>query len=163
MTIIQLSIKLQFTSVAQLCPTLCDPMDCSSPGLLVHHQLPEPTQSHVHHVGDVIQPSHPQSSLLPLPSIFASKRVFSSESFLGIKWPKYWSFSFSISPSNEYSELISFRIDWLDLFAVQGTLAVQGISSGKNTGVVALPFSWGSSLPRDRTQVSLIVGRFFTI
>ena len=109
---------LQFSSVAQLSLTLCDPMNCSTPGLLVHHQLPEPTQSHVHHVGDVIQPSHPQSSLLPLPSIFASKRVFSSESFLGIKWPKYWSFSFSISPSNEYSELISFRIDWFDLLAV---------------------------------------------
>ena len=122
MTIIQLSIKLQFTSVAQLCPTLCDPMDCSSPGLLVHHQLPEPTQSHVHHVGDVIQPSHPQSSLLPLPSIFPSIWVFSNESALCIRWPKYWSFSFSISPSNEYSRLISFRIDWFDLLAVQGTL-----------------------------------------
>ena len=75
-----------------------------------------------HHVGDVIQPSHPLSSPSPPPSVFPSIRVFSNESVLYIRWPKDWSFSFSISPSNEYSGLISFRIDWLDLFAVQGTL-----------------------------------------
>ena len=107
-----------FSSVAQSCLTLCDPMDCSTPGLPVHHQLPEFTQTHVHQVGDAIQPSHPLLSPSPPPSI----RIFSSESALHIRWPKYWSFSFSISSSNEYSRLISFRMDWLDLLAVQGTL-----------------------------------------
>ena len=97
-------------------------MDCSTPGLPVHHQLSEPTQTHVHGVGDAIQPSHPVSSPLLLPSIFPSITVCSNESVLHIRWPKYWSFSFSISPSNEHSGLISFRMDYLDLFAVQGTL-----------------------------------------
>ena len=92
------------------------------PGLPVHHQLPEFTQTHVHQVGDAIQPSHPVSSLLLLPPIPPSIRVFSNESVLSIRWSKYWSFSFSISPSNENSVLISFRMDWLDLLAVQGTL-----------------------------------------
>ena len=92
------------------------------PGFPVHHQLLEPTQTHVHFVGDAIQPSHPLSTLLLPPSNFPSIRVFSNESVLHIRWSKYWSFSFSISPSNEYSELISFRMDWLDLLAVQGTL-----------------------------------------
>ena len=97
-------------------------MDCSTPGLSVHHQHPELTQTHVHLV-DV--PSNHLilcCSLLLVPSIFPSIRVFSNESALCIRWPKYWSFSFSISPSNEYSGLISFRMDWLDLLAVQGTL-----------------------------------------
>ena len=107
----------QFSSVAQLCPTRCNSMDCSTPGLPVHHQLPEFTETHVHWVRDAIQPSHP----LFLPSIFASLRVFSNESVLRLRWPKYWSLSFSISPSSEYSGLISFRMDWLDLLAVQGT------------------------------------------
>ena len=106
----------QFSSVTQSCPTLCDPMDCSMPGFPVHHQLPELAQTHVHRVGDAIQPSHP---LFLLPSIFPSIRVFPNESIIHIWWPKYW--SFSISPSNEYSVLISFRIDWFDLLAVQGT------------------------------------------
>ena len=96
-------------------------MDCRTPGLPVHHQPPEPTQTHVHCVGDDIQPSLPLSLLLSL-SIFPGIRVFSSESVLPIRWPKYWSFSFSISPSSEYSGLISFRMDWLDPLAVQGTL-----------------------------------------
>ena len=113
--------SVQFSSVAQSCPTLCDPMDCSMPGLPVHHQLPKFTQTHLHGVGDVIQPSQPLSPLLLLSSIFPSIRVFSKESALCIKWPNYWSFSFSISPSSEYSGLISFRIDWLDLLAVQRT------------------------------------------
>ena len=108
------------SSVAQSCLTLCDPINWSTPGLPVHHQLPESTQTHVHRVGDAIQPSHPLSSLLLLPSIFPSIRVFSSESVLHIMWPNYW--SFSISPSNEYSGLISFRMDWMDLLAAQGTL-----------------------------------------
>ena len=99
-----------------------DPMDCSTPGFSVHHQLLEPTQTHVHRVSDAIQPSHPLCPLFLLPSIFPSIRAFSNESVLHIRWPKYWSFSFSMSPSNEYSGLISFRMDWLDLLAVQGTL-----------------------------------------
>ena len=97
-------------------------MDFSTPGFLVRHQLPEPTQTHVYRV---VMPSNHLilcCPLLLLPSIFPSIRVFSNESILCIQWPKYWSFSFSISPSNEYSGLISFRIDWLDLLAVQGTL-----------------------------------------
>ena len=114
--------EFRFSSVTQSCMTLCDPMDCSTPGLPVHHQLPEFTQTHVHWVGDAIQPSHPLLSLLLLPSIFPSIRVFSNESALRIRWPKCWSFSFNISPSNEHPGLISFRMDWLDLLAVQGTV-----------------------------------------
>ena len=114
--------SVQFSSVAQLCPTLCDPMNCSTPGLSVHHQLPEFIQTHIHRVGDAIQPSHPLSPLLLLPPIPPSIRVFSNESTLHRRWPKYWSFSFSISPSNEHPGLISFRMDWLDLLVVQGTL-----------------------------------------
>ena len=127
------SAKLQFSSVTQWCPTLCDPMNHSTPGLPVHHQLPECTQTHVHRVSDAIQPSHPLlSPLLLLASIFPSIRVFSNESALRMRWPKYWSFSFSISPSNEHPGLISFRMDWLALLAVQGTLKFspsKGLSS----------------------------------
>ena len=112
----------QFGSVAQSCPTLCDPMDCSTPGFPVHHQLPESTQTHVHRVGDDIQPSRPLSSPSAPASIFPSITVFSNELAFHIRWPKDWSFSFSISPFNEYSGLISFRTDLLDLLAVQGTL-----------------------------------------
>ena len=116
-------VNVSVSSVTQSCLTLCDPMDCSTPGFPVHHQLPEPTQTHVHWVGE---PSshlilcHPL--LLLLPSIFPSIGIFSNESVLCIRWPKCWNFSFSISPSNEYSWLISFRIDWFDLLTVQGTL-----------------------------------------
>ena len=112
----------QFSSVTQYCPTLCDSMNCSTPGLPVHHQLLEFTQTHVHRS---VMPStnlilcHP---LLLLPPIPPSIRVFSSESTLHMRWVKYWSFSFSISPSNEHPGLVSFRMDWLYLFAVQGTL-----------------------------------------
>ena len=109
-------------SVSQLCPTLCHPMDCNTPGFSVLHYLPEFAQIYVHWVSDAIQPSHPLSSPLLLPSIFPSIRVFFNELVLHIRWPKYWRFSFSISPSNEYSGLISFRIDWFDLLAVQGAL-----------------------------------------
>jgi len=112
----------QFSSVAQLCPTLCDPMNCSTPGLPVHHQLSGFTQTHVHRVGDAIQPSHPLSPLFLLPPIPPSIRVFSNESTLRMRWPKYWSLGFSIIPSKEIPGLISFRMDWLDLLAVQGTL-----------------------------------------
>ena len=116
------SVLSQFSSVAQSCLTLCDPMDCSTPGFPVHHQLPEFTQTHVHWVSDAFQPSHPLSSPLLPPSIVPSIRVFSNESVLHIRWPKYWSFSFTISLSNEYLGLISFRMDWLGLPAVLGTL-----------------------------------------
>ena len=114
--------KNQFNSVTQSYPTLCDPMNCRTPGLPVHHQLLEFTQTHIHLAGDAIQPSHPlssPSSPAPNPSLH---QVFSNESTLCMRWPKYWSFSFSISPSKEHPGLISFRMDWLDLLAVQGTL-----------------------------------------
>ena len=114
--------SVQFSSVAQSCLTLCNPMHCSTPGLRVHHQLRKFTQAHVYWVGDAVQLSHPLSPLLLPPSIFPSIRVFSNKSVLHIRWPKYWSFSFSISPSNEHLGLISFRMDWLNLLAVQGTL-----------------------------------------
>ena len=97
-------------------------MDCSTPGLPVHHQHSEPAQTHVHRAGDAIQPSQPLSSLLLQPPIFPTIRVFSNESVLCIRWPKYWSFSFSISPSNEYLGLISYRMNWLDPLSLQGTL-----------------------------------------
>ena len=111
--------RVQYSSVVQSCLTLCDPMECSTPGFPVHHQLPELL---VHRISDAIRPSHPCHPLLFPPSIFPSIRVFSKVSVLGIRWSKYWSFSFSVSPSNGYSELISFRMHWLDLLAVQGTL-----------------------------------------
>ena len=97
-------------------------MNYTMPGFPVHHQLPELAQTRVNQVGDAIQPSHPLLSPSPSSFNFPSIRVLSNESVLHIRWPKYWGFSFSISPSNEYSGLISFRMDWFDLFAVQGTL-----------------------------------------
>ena len=112
-------ISVQFRSVILSCPTLCDPTNHSTPGLPVHHQLMEFTQTHVHRVSDAIQLSHPLSSLLILPATPPSIRVFSNESTLHMRWPKYWSFSLSISPSDEHPGLISFRMNWLDLLAVQ--------------------------------------------
>ena len=112
----------QFSSVSQSCPTLCDPMNCSTPGLPVHHQLPEFTQTHVHQVRDAIQQSHPMSSPSPPAPNPSQHQVFSNESTPCMRWPKYWSFSFSIIPSKEHPGLISFRMDWLDFLAVQGTL-----------------------------------------
>ena len=109
------------SSVAQLCLTHCDPMDCSTQGFPVHRQLLQLTQTHVHRVGDTIQRSHPLSFSSPPAFTLPRIRVLSNESVLCIRWPKDWSFSFTISPSNEYSGLISFRIDWFDLIAVQGT------------------------------------------
>ena len=111
-----------FSSVHFSRSVVSDPMNCSTPGLPVHHQLLEFTQTHVHQVRDAIQPSHPLCPLLLLPPIPLSIRVFSNESTLHMRWPKYWSFSFSIIPSIEHPGLISFRMDWLDLLAVQGTL-----------------------------------------
>ena len=112
-------ISVQFNSVTQLCPILCDPMNCSTPGLPICHQLPEFTETHIHGVCDAIHPFHPLSSASPpAPSLSQHQSLF--------QWvnssPKYWSFSFNISPSNEHLGLISFRMDWLYLLAVQGTL-----------------------------------------
>ena len=114
--------SVQFSSVTQSCPTLCDPMNCGTPGLPVHHQLPEFTQTHVHRVSDAIQPSHPLSSLSPPAPKPSQHQGFSNESTLRMRWPKNRSFSFSIIPSKEIPGLISFRMDWLDLLAVEGTL-----------------------------------------
>ena len=114
--------SVQFSSVTQSCPILCNPMNHSTPGLPVHHQLPEFTQTHVHWI---VMPSNHLilcRPLLLLPSIFPSIRVFSKESALCLRWPKYWSFSFNISPSNEHLGLSYFRMDWLDLLTIQGTL-----------------------------------------
>ena len=120
------SVKIEhgpkFSSIAQSCLTLCNPMDCSTPGFPAHHQLSELAQTHVHWVGDTIQSSHPL--------LFPSLPAFNLSQQQGLfqlissshRWPKYWSFSFNISPPNEYPELISPRMDWLDLLAVQGTL-----------------------------------------
>ena len=114
--------SVHFSSVAQSCPTLWDPMNRSTPGLPVHHQLLESTQTHVHWVSDAIQPSHPllsPSSPAPNPS---QRQGLSQWVNFSHEVAKYWSLSFSISPSNEHLGLISFRMDWLDLLAVQGTL-----------------------------------------
>ena len=112
----------QFSSVTQMCPTLCNPMDCSTPDFPVYHQLLEPTQTHVHWVGDAIQPSHSLLSPSPPALNLSQHQGLFKWVILHIRWPKYLSFSFSISPSNEYSGLISFRMDWVNLLAVQGTL-----------------------------------------
>ena len=115
---VSFGFSVQFSSVAQSCLTLFDPMNCSMPGLPVHHQLLESTQTHV--IGSVISSNHLIlcHPFLLLPSIFPSIRVFSNESALCIRWPKYWSFNFITSPSNEHLGLNSFRMDWLDLLAV---------------------------------------------
>ena len=117
--------SVQFSLVVQSCPTLCDPMNCSMPGLPIHHQLQDFTQIQVHRVSDAIQPSHPLSSPFPPAPNPSQHQSFSNESTLRMRWPKYWSFSFSIIPSKEYPGLISFRMDWLDLLAVQGILRIQ--------------------------------------
>ena len=117
-----ISVILCCCSVTQSCPTLHNPMDCSTPGFPVLHHLPGLAQTHVHWVGDAIQPSHTLLSPSPPTFSLSQNQDFSKESALCIRWPKYWSFSFSISLSNEYSGLISFRMDWLDLLAVHGNL-----------------------------------------
>ena len=141
-----LKIEFQFSSVTQLCPNLCDPVYCSIPGLPVHHQLPEVTQTHVHPVGDAIQPSHPLSS--PSPPVFtlSQHQGLFSESILCIRWPKYWSFSFSISPSSEHPGLISFRMDWLDLLAVQGTLKNLLQHHSSKASILQLPLQSNSHI-----------------
>ena len=136
----------QFSSVAHLCPTLCDPMNRNTPGLPVHHQLPEFTQTHVQRVRDAIQPSHPLLSPSPPAPIPPSIRVFSNESTLHMRWPKDWSFSFSIIPSNEHPGLISFRMDWLDLLAVQGTQESSPTPHFKSINSSALSFLYRPTL-----------------
>ena len=135
---------VQFSSVTQSCPILCDPMNRSTPGLPVHHNSQSSLK--LTSIESVMPSSHLIlcRPLLLLPSIFPSIRVFSNESALRIRWPKYWSFSFSISPSNEHSGLIAFRMDWLDLLAVQGTLKslLQHHSSKAEPSQAGL--NWGS-------------------
>ena len=117
-----LLVIIQFSPVPQSFPALCNPMNYSTKGLPVHHQLPEFTQTHVHGVSDTMQPSHPLSSPSPPAFNLSQHQGLFNESVLHIRWPKYWSFTFNISPSSEHLGLIFFRMDWLDLLAVQGTL-----------------------------------------
>ena len=135
----------QFSSVTQSCPTLWDPMDYSMPGFAVHHQLPELAQTHVHQVSDAIQPSHLQLFPSPLDFNLSQYSVFSNKLAFLIRWPQYWSFSFSISPSNEYSGLLSFRTCWISLqfkglWRVFSTTTVQ-----KHQFLGTLLSSWSNS------------------
>ena len=118
---IENTYRVSFVFVFQLlsCVWLCHPMDCSTPGFPVSHNLWKFVQVHVHWIGDAIQPSHPLSSLYPSAFNFSHHQGLSNESILCIKWPKYWHFSFSTSPSNEYSGLIFFRTDWFDLLVIE--------------------------------------------
>ena len=141
--------SVQFSSVTQSCPTLCNPMNRSTPGLPVHHQLLEFT--HVHRVGDAIQPSPPL--LFPSPPALNLSQHQGLFKWVSIRWPKYWSFSFIISPSSEYSGLISFRIDWFDLLAVQGTLKslLQHYSSKASSALKkALSLLYGPTLTSEQ-------------
>ena len=132
--------------VAKWCWTLCDPMDCRMPGSSVLYCLPKLAQTHVHWVGDVILPSHPLSSPSPLSFNLSQHQGLFSESALCIRWPKYWSFNFTISPSSEYSGLISFRIDWLDLLAVKGlSTAFSNNAVQKHQFFSAKPSLWPNS------------------
>ena len=119
------SVSAQFSSVFQSCPTLCNPMDCSSPGLPIHHQLPEFTETHVHWVGDTIQPSHPLSSPSPLAFNISQHQGLSSESALRIRWPKYWSFSFSISPAMNSQD--RFPLGWTGCISLQSKRLSQSL------------------------------------
>ena len=116
------TISLCCCSAIQWCSTLCNPMDCSTPGFPMHHQLLELAQTHVHQVSDAIQLSHPLLSPSPPAFNLSEHQGFSNQSALCIRWPNFWSFSYNVSPSNDHPRLISFRMDWLDLLAVQGTL-----------------------------------------
>ena len=127
------------------CIQLCDTMDYSMPGFAVFYYLPEFSQTHVHWVRDIIQPSHPLLAHLFLPSVFPGIRIFSRESALHIRWPKYWSFSFSVSPFREYSGLISFRMDWFDLLVVQQTQSSPA-SQFRNINSLVLILLYGLTL-----------------
>ena len=132
--------SVQLSSVAQSCLTSCDPMNHSMPGLPVHHQLPEFTKTHAHRVSDAIQPSHPLSPPSPLAPNPSQHQSLSNEATLRMRWPKYWSFSFSIILSKEIPGLISFRMDWLDLLAVQGTQESSPTPQFKGINSSALSF-----------------------
>ena len=142
----ELDHEVQFSSVAQSCPTHCNPMDCSKPGFPVHHQLLEFTQTRLLSRWCHLTISF---SVIPFSSClqsFPPSGFFSNELTLRIRWPKYWSFSFSISPSNEYSGLISFRIDWFDLLAVQGTVkSLLQHHSSKASVFSSRPSLWSTS------------------
>ena len=133
------------SSVAQSCLTLCDPMNCSTPSFPVHHQLPELAQTHVHLVSDAIQPSHPLSSPSPGFSLSQDQSLFQGVSS-SHRWPKFWSFSLRISPSSEYSGLISFRIDWFDLLSGQGTLKSSPTPQFKSINASVLSFLYSPAL-----------------
>ena len=136
-------------SVVQSCLTFCNPIDCSTPGFPVLHHLPELAQTHVHRVSDAIQLSHPLLSPSPSAlnlSILPSIRVFSNELALPIRWPEYWSFSFNISSSSEHPGLISFRMDWLDLLAVQETLKSFPTPQFKSINSSVLSFLYSPTL-----------------
>ena len=137
--------SVHFSSVAQSCLTLCNPMNSSMPGLPVHHQLPESTQNHVHWVSNAIQPSHPLlSPSPPTPNLSQHQGLFKWVSSLHQRWPKYWNLSFNISPSNEHPGLISFRMDWLDL---QGrSLQPKGFSRIFSNTTVQKPHFFGTQL-----------------
>ena len=139
------SFNQSVISVAQSCLTLCNPMDCSTSGFPVHHQLLKLAQTHVHWVSDTIQPSHPPSSTFPPAFNIIQHQDISEESVLCIRWPEYQSFSFSISPSNEYSGLISFRIDWLDLLVVQGTFKSLLPTTVQKHQFFGIQLSWWSN------------------
>ena len=126
--------------VAHLCPTLCDSMDCNHPGFPVHHQLLELAQTHVHQVSDAIQPCYPLSPLSPPTLNLSQHQGLFQELVLCIRWPKYWSFSFSMSPSNEYSGLIFFRMDWLDILAVQGLSRIFSNTTVQKYQILVLSF-----------------------
>ena len=144
--LIEVFIDVHFSSVTQLCPTLCNPMDCSMPGLPVITN----SQSLLKLMSiELVMPSNHLNlcpPLLLLPLIFPSIMVFSNESVLGIRWPKYWSFSYNISPSSEYSGLISLRMDWLDLLAVQGILKRSPTPQFKNINSLVLSFLYSPTL-----------------
>ena len=144
-----------------MCPILCDPMNCSTPGLPVHHQLLEFTQTHVHQVSDAFSHLILGRPLLLLPPIPPSIRVFSNESTVHMRWPKYWSFSVSIIPSKEIPGLISFRMDWLDLLAVQGTLKslLQHHRSKASILQCSMDFNFQ---PRPLSLISIIAVLFIT-
>ena len=139
--------ELNCCSITQSYPTLCDPMDCSTPGFPGLHYCPEFAQTHVHWFSDTFQLSHSLSLSSPPTLSLAQHRLFTSESALCVRWPKDWSFSFSfcISPSNEYSGLISFRVDWFDILAVQGTLKSLPQHSLKTSILWHQPSLWSSS------------------
>ena len=140
-------------------------MDCKMPDLPFHYQLLEITQIHVHWVGDAIQPSHPLSSPSPPPANFSSISAFASESILRISWPKYWSFSFNISPSNEYSALTSFSMDSLDLLAVQETLRVYPTPPFKGINFSARSFVYSPTLTsiHDTTGKTIALTRWILV